>query len=100
MPLGFSGNDYMVVSMVEDYYKLGQGDKARDLGKRLADQLLISAAFYSRFYDVAQDEFELVGNYIYFLSDEMRKGGDTELAKSLTDNLLSMLGLSSEGEAS
>ncbi len=100
VPLGFSGNDYMVVSMVEDYYKLGQGDKARDLGKRLADQLLISAAFYSRFYDVAQDEFELVGNYIYFLSDEMRKGGDTELAKSLTDNLLSMLGLSSEGEAS
>ncbi len=100
VPLNFSGNDYMVISMVEDYYKLGQGDKARELGMRMAEQLLISASFYGGFYDVAQEEFELVGNYIYFLADEMRKGGDAELAKSLTDSFLSMIGVSGDGEAS
>ncbi len=100
VPLNFSGNDYMVVSMVEDYYKLGQGDKARELGMRMAEQLLVSASFYGGFYDVAQEEFELVGNYIYFLADEMRKGGDAELAKSLTDSFLSMIGVSGDGEAS
>ena len=96
VPLGFSGNDYMVVNMVEDYYKLGQKDKARELASQLSEQLLVSAKFYSEFYDVAKDEFELAGNYIYFLSDEMRKGGDAELSKSLTDSFLEMLGVSGE----
>jgi hypothetical protein len=96
VPLGFSGNDYMVVNMVEDYYKLGQKDKARELASQLSEQLLVSAKFYSEFYDVAKDEFELAGNYIYFLSDEMRKGGDAELSKSLTDSFLEMLGVSEE----
>ncbi len=96
VPLGFSGNDYMVVNMVEDYYRLGQKDKARELASRLSEQLLVSAKFYSEFYDVAKDEFELAGNYIYYLSDEMRKGGDTELSKSLTDSFLEMLGVSEQ----
>ncbi len=96
VPLGFSGNDYMVVSMVEDYYRLGQKDKARELALQMAEQLLVSARFYSGFYDVAREEFELVGNYIYFLSDEMRKGGDTELSKQLTDSFMDMFGMAEE----
>ena len=91
VPLGFSGNDYMVVSMIEDYYKLGRGDKARELAGELGPQLLQSAKFYIEFYEWARDEFELVGQYIYFLSDVMKQGGDTELAKLLTDSLVALV---------
>ena len=96
VPLGFSGNDYMVVNMVEDYYKLGASDKARELGTRMAGELLLSANFYNRFYLYAKEEFDLIGNYIYFLSEVMEKGGDAELANQLKDNLMTMLGLSSD----
>ncbi len=100
IPLGFSGNDYMVIRMVEDYYVLGRKDQARELAARLSEQLLVAANFYCEFYDVAREDFELVGNYIYYLSDELRKGGDAELSKQLTDSFLDMLGVSAGGAAS
>ena len=53
VPLGFSGNDYMIVLMIEDYYKLGQADKARLLAMQLGSGLLQSAKFYIEFYDWA-----------------------------------------------
>ena len=81
----------MVVSMIEDYYKLGQADKARELAGELGPQLLQSAKFYIEFYEWARDEFELVGQYIYFLSDVMKQAGDTELAKLLTDSLVALV---------
>lgn len=31
IPVGFPGNDYIVINMVKDYYLLGQADKARAL---------------------------------------------------------------------
>lgn len=96
VPVGFSGNDYMVVSMVEDYYKLGAADKARELGEKMAEQLLISANFYSRFYSYAKEDFELLGNYIYFLAEVMENGGDKALAKQLKDGFMAMLGVSPE----
>ena len=96
VPVGFSGNDYMVISMVEDYYKLGAADKARELGEEMAEQLLISANFYSRFYSYAKEDFELIGNYIYFLAEVMEKGGDKELGKQLKDGFMAMLGVSPE----
>ena len=91
VPLGFSGNDYMVISLVEDYYLLGQPDKARALAAEMGTDLLKSAKFYIEFYDWAPDEFELVGQYIYFLADVMKQGGDGELAKQLTDSLTGLL---------
>ena len=91
VPLGFSGNDYMVISLVEDYYLLGQPDKARALAAEMGTELLKSAKFYIEFYDWAPDEFELVGQYIYFLADVMKQGGDGELAKQLTDSLTGLL---------
>ena len=96
VPVGFSGNDYMVISMVEDYYKLGAADKARELGEEMAEQLLISANFYSRFYAYAKEDFELIGNYIYFLAEVMEKGGDKDMSKQLKDGFMSMLGVSPE----
>ena len=96
VPIGFSGNDYMVVTMVEDYYLLGQPEKARMLATQMGNELLASAKFYIEFYDWARDEFEMVGQYIYFLSDVMKKGGDTELAKKLTDSLVTLVDLADE----
>ncbi len=96
VPVGFSGNDYMVISMVEDYYKLGAADKARELGEEMAEQLLISANFYSRFYAYAKEDFELIGNYIYFLAEVMEKGGDKDMSKQLKDGFMAMLGVSPE----
>lgn len=94
VPVGFSGNDYMVISMVEDYYKLGAADKAVELGTAMAQELLVSANFYNKFYTYAKEDFELIGNYIYFLAEVMEKGGDKALAKELKDNLMAMLGVS------
>lgn len=94
VPVGFSGNDYMVISMVEDYYKLGAADKAVELGTAMARELLVSANFYNKFYTYAKEDFELIGNYIYFLAEVMEKGGDKALAKELKDNFMAMLGVS------
>ena len=94
VPLGFSGNDYMVISMVEDYYKLGAADKAVELGAAMAQELLVSANFYNKFYTYAKEDFELIGNYIYFLAEVMEKGGDKALAKEIKDNFMAMLGVS------
>ena len=88
---GFSANDYMVVSLVEDYYKLGQSDKARALAARLGADLLESAKFYIEYYEWAKDEFELVGQYIYFLAEVMKDGGDNEMAKKMTDTLVALV---------
>lgn len=94
VPVGFSGNDYMVISMVEDYYKLGAADKAVELGTAMAQELLVSANFYNKFYTYAKEDFELIGNYIYFLAEVMEKGGDKALAKEFKDNFMAMLGVS------
>ena len=94
VPVGFSGNDYMVISMVEDYYKLGAADKAVELGTAMAQELLVSANFYNKFYAYAKEDFELIGNYIYFLAEVMENGGDKALAKELKDNFMAMLGVS------
>jgi hypothetical protein len=94
--LGFSGNDYMIVLMIEDYYRLGQPDKARQLAMELGTGLLQSAKFYIEFYDWARDEFEVVGQYVYFLADVMKQGGDTDLAKQLTDGLVALVDAASD----
>ena len=89
--LGFSGNDYMVVDMVNQYYALGLADKAREIAKALGDELLTTASFYLEFYDWGRNEFELAGNYIYLLSDALKNGGDEALGKELTDKFVDIV---------
>ena len=86
IPLGFSTNDYMICEMVSLYYKLGAADKARELAVTLFNELLVSSRFYLEYYDYAKDDFELCGNYVYYLQDVVNKAGDTELAKKIGDN--------------
>ena len=86
IPLGFAGNDFVMIEMVGDYYKLGQTDKARDLGSTMGAELLKTARFYLEFYEWAQSDFEMAGNYIYFLSDIFKEGGDQELSDKLIES--------------
>ena len=83
IPLGFSGNDYMVVKTIDLYYKLGQPEKGRALAAKFADELLSSALFYLEFFAFAQDEFELCGNYVYYLSDTLKAAGEKEMSSEI-----------------
>ena len=93
IPVGFSGNDYMVVNMVENYYTLGEKDKARELAIDLANDLMTSSRFYLEFYEYAKSEFELCGNYIYYLADALRAGGDEALSDKLLENFSTLVSL-------
>ena len=88
---GFSGNDYMVISMAELYYRLGEDEKAREIVVDMFNDLLATARFCLEYYDYQQDNFELCGNYIYFLQEAVQAGGDIELAKRMGDNFDSLL---------
>ena len=90
-PLGFSGNDYMVVQMVEQYYKLGQRDKAVELAVAFGDELMQSVNFYLQFYEYARSDFESAVNYLYFLIDTLEAAGDKPLADSYTKALTDLV---------
>ena len=89
--LGLSNNDYMIIQMVGAYYQLGAADKARALAVEMSNELLLSARFFLEFYDVAHSDFELCGNYIYYLADEMTRGGDKALGDELIDKLHTLI---------
>ncbi|MGM9766874.1 MAG: DUF2723 domain-containing protein [Candidatus Cryptobacteroides sp.] len=91
IPLGFTTNDYMVVNMVKLYYEAGCPEKATELGGKLGEELLKSAAFYLDFFDYADGEFDTVCQFMSYLIDEMEKGGDKTVSKGLKDRLLALL---------
>lgn len=97
VPIGFTTNDYMVVSMIGCYFRAGAPEKAVELGTKLGNDLLASAAFYLEFYDYASQDFETVCQFIYYLVDELEKGGDKKVSKNLQDSLLAMLKAASGG---
>ena len=87
IPLGLQSNDYMVVRMVDLYYQLGEKEKARELGTSLSLQLLESAKFFLEFYSYGKSEFEDCANYLAFLADAFRTGGDEELGAAAMHGL-------------
>ncbi|MBQ3765523.1 MAG: DUF2723 domain-containing protein [Bacteroidales bacterium] len=87
VPVGFSGNDYMVIQMIENYYYLGEPEKARELGTKMGDQLLHSARFYLEFYEFSSSNFDTVSRLILYLGDVFKKYGDQDISKQLNDSL-------------
>ena len=85
--LGFSGNDYMVIQMVENYYFLQQPEKARELGLKLADGLLATARFYLEYYEYAASSFETTHRCLVYLADVFKQYGDQELSDQVLDSL-------------
>ena len=81
--------------MVDDYYKAGAPEKARDLAKRYGDALVESATFFLGFYEEAEQEFQYCLQLIYDLTDTLTANGDKELAdtfnKVLDDKLKALI---------
>ena len=91
IPLGFSGNDYMVIQMVENYYYLDAADKARDLALRMSNQLMTSARFYLEYYDLARSQFETVSRCLVYLADVLKQYGDTELSEQINNSFSTLV---------
>ena len=95
IPLGFTSNDYMVVRMVSQYLELGEREKALDLAVRMQNELMVSARFYLEFYDFARHDFEVCGQYIYLLADELKTHGEGALAKEVEKKFNLLLSVAS-----
>ena len=90
----------MVCEMVDLYYKLGEPDKARELAIELFNNLLVSSRFYLEFYDYAQSDFELCGQYVYYLQDIVNSAGDKELAGQIGKNFEALMDFVNGGSGS
>jgi len=89
--IGLSGNDYMVVNMIDQYYKLGKTEKAQDLAVKMSNELLTNARFFLEFYEWGKDDFDLAANYLYLLADVLKRNGDKEIADQISDSFNGML---------
>ncbi len=89
--LGFS-NEYMVIEMIESYYKAGAPEKARELAGKFAGQILPSAAFFLNHYDFARQNFEHCYNYIGILADVVEHYGDEQLAEDIRSSYNDIIG--------
>ena len=91
IPLGFSGNDYMVAQMVENYYHLGAFDKAGELAARMGDELLETVAFYVNWGTLGSAEFENACRILLYIADVCKDYGDEPLSNAMAENLKSLL---------
>ena len=89
--VGFTGNDYMVAQMVEDYYFLGATEKARELALAMCGDLMETAGFYLEFGSLGSSEFETAGRVLMYIADVMKQYGDKELSKQVVDQFEAML---------
>ncbi len=87
VPLGFSGANFMLLQIIDDYYAIGRADTARILAFDFASELLVGVQFYYGFYEYAKSNFEQEVNYVYYLIDVMKTYGDKAAADEL-DKLL------------
>jgi len=91
IPLDMNSNDYLVMSIVEDYYKLGLDNKATALGAAFSADLLETTRFYLEFFEFGKDQFDTCGSYIYYMADIFRNNGHQDMAAKLTESLGQML---------
>jgi hypothetical protein len=90
IPLGFTTNDYYMVDIIEDYYKLGKPEKARAIAVKFSDELFESARFFLGLNAFGADDFKASISYSYMLGQIMEKYGDKKLAASVLDKLQKM----------
>ncbi len=90
--LGFS-NEYMVVDMIENYYRAGADEKALDLSIRFVDELFVSCNFFLEYYDFAKDDFESCYKCISYVADLADFYGDKDFAEEVRERFNSMLDL-------
>ena len=91
IPVGFVGNDYMVTGIIENYFKLGQKEKAVEMAEQLGVGLLQDAVFYLEYYDIAKSDFDTVTSYLYYLADILSAYGEESTAELLRNSLGSLV---------
>ena len=105
--VGFTGNDYMVAQMVENYYYLGKAGNldedlaakatasAKALAAEFGQQLLETCAFYLSWGRLGYSEFEAASQVLGYVADVCKQYGDEELSKDIEDrfNVLIMAAL-------
>ena len=89
--LGFS-NEYMVLDMIETYYRAGASEKALELAKRFMEEIFVSSEFFLMNYDHAKREFDACYNCISYMAELADHFGDKEYASEIRDRFNSMLG--------
>ena len=108
--VGFSGNDYMVAQMIENYYYLGTSGLlgedesahakacAAELATELGDLLLETVTFYLDWGSLGTSEFETAGRVLLYVVDVCKEYGDEDLSKDIEDrfNLLIKAALPSD----
>ena len=87
IPVGFTGNDYMVAQMIENYYYLGEAGKARPLATRMGEELLKTAGFYLEWGRLGDAEFETASRVLLYIADVCKQYGDKELGDAMIDSL-------------
>ena len=101
--IGFSGNDYMVAQMIENYYYLGKSgvldsdsaarakESALNLATRFGEQLMDTASFFMDWGNLGSAEFETAGRVLLYVVDVCKEYGDTEFSKNLEDRFSVLL---------
>ena len=90
--IGFTGNDYMVAQMIEDYYYLMQPEKAHKLALAFGDQLLATAEFFRDWGALGKQEYEAAMRVLMYVADTCQEHGDADLAKAIKEEVKILIG--------
>jgi hypothetical protein len=89
--LGFS-NEYMVIDMIETYYKAGAPEKALEMARKFMEEIFVSTEFFLMNYDDLKREFDACYNCISYVAELADHFGDKEFAKEIRERFNSLLG--------
>ena len=90
--LGFS-NEFMVIEMIETYFRAGADEKALDLSKRFVEELFVSTEFFLMNYEETKREFEACYNCISYVSEVVDHFGYNEYGTELRNRFNDLLGV-------
>ena len=93
--LGFS-NEFMVIEMIETYFRAGEDEKAMELAKRFVEELFVSSEFFLMNYDETKREFEACYNCISYVSELADHFGYNEYGTELRNRFNNLLGVEEE----
>ena len=93
--LGFS-NEYMVIDMIETYFRAGADQKAIDLAKRFIEELFVSTEFFLYNYDETKREFDACYNCISYVAELADHFGHKEYGAELRKRFNDLLGVEEE----
>ena len=93
--LGFS-NEYMVLDMIETYFRAGADEKALDLAKRFENELFVSTEFFLMNYDETKREFDACYNCISYISELADHFGYEEYGAQVRKRFNDLLGVEEE----